>query len=180
MDYLNLTGPNGTEDNMGGLVTKAYYAPASYFTTISEPDENLSGTITDYALLVEINTAHTFAAGKGFHTIYNTQETGELKDERQGELDGYSIKTTVSFWYPGHKSDFLGWMTRAKNDRFIWLFKMPDGVVRQVGSDLFPAYVSPSNGGSGKGGAGRRGFEFTVTSYSSGPLIYTPAIALHP
>lgn len=179
MDYIDLTGPNGTEDNVGGTIDRLYYAPKSYFTTIQDTDENLS-TATTFAELSEINTAHVFAAGKGFHTMYNTQDSGSIEYTRVGERDGFTMKGVAKFFYPGSKSEMLGWIRQAKNDQFIFLFPLPDGVVHQGGSTLFAALLSPEKFSTGTNGGGRRGTEFQVEWFCSGPILYKAAISLYP
>lgn len=183
-DYLDLTGPNGTEDNIGGVTTTAFYAPISFFNVIQDTVETLSSFVpgTDsYADLAQITAAHTFQSGKGFNTIYNTANTGTVEFPQQGERDGFSMKVVAKFFYPGMKEDFLGWIRRVKNDRFIFLFRMMDNKVLQVGSKLAPAYIRPESGGTSNQEGGRRGFMFTVECpVVSGPIIYNGTITLQP
>jgi len=178
-DYINLTGPNGTEDNIGGIITTLYYCPIGDFTTIQDTDETLATFATTYDKLATISTAHTFTGSKGFLTMYNTQNTGMVEYSRQGERDGYSYKQVLKFFYPGAAALFYGWQRKAKNDRFIFLAKQPNGVIHQIGSKQFPAYLAPEKGGTATSEGGRNGFEFTVESMASGPILYNATITLH-
>lgn len=177
-DYANLAGPVGTEDNLGGITTTMYYCPIGDFTTIADTAETLA-TFTTYANLATISSAHTFTGAKGFLTMYNTQDSGHVEYSRQGERDGYSYKIAAKFFYPGMAAAFLGFQRKAKNDRFIFIFVMADGVKLQVGSSAFPAYISPDKGGTATNSGGRRGFEFQIESMGSGPVIYSAAVTLH-
>jgi hypothetical protein len=180
-DYLDSThaGPDGTEDNIGGIVTEAYYAPLSYFDDIQDTAKHL-GNFATYDELANVSADHTFLTGKGFHKIYNTQNTGTIEDTMQGERDGYSMKSVAKFFYPGSKDAFLGFLRKAKNDRFIWLFVMSDLKVRQFGTRLIPAYFKAEKGGTSNLEGGRRGYECMVETMSSGPMLYTGAITFHP
>lgn len=179
MDYINQTGPNGTGDNIGGTATICYWAPSSWFTTIQDTEENLS-SVTAFAKLSQINTAHVFASGKGFVKVYNTLSSGSIKDTGTGERDGRSMKSEFTGFYPGSVAEWFGFLRMVKNDKGIFLVPQSDGTVRQIGTSLFPAEFIMESFDTATQESGRRGTTYKVTSYSSGPQIYTPAIALHP
>jgi hypothetical protein len=180
-DYTELLGPNGTEDNLGGIITRLYYCPVSDLDTIQEPDESLS-TFVNQADLATISSAHVPASGKGFIEMYNTQNSGSIKYSPQGERDGFSIKVVLEFFYPGSEPEFYGFIRKAKNDRFIWLATQPNGTtIHQIGSNLFPAYLKIKDGGTATNEGGRNGFVFEVESMGSGPMLYTAgSIPMHP
>jgi hypothetical protein len=183
-DYVDLTGPNGTEDNIGGIATTMYYAPISNFNVIQDTAETLSSFVPgtdDYEDLAEITASHTFLSGHGFNTLYNTANTGMVEFPQQGERDGYSMKIVLKFFYPGMDSVLLGFLRRVKNDRLLVLARMMDNSVLQIGSKLAPAYMRIESGGTSNQEGGRRGFNVIVECpVTSGPIKYTGTITLQP
>jgi hypothetical protein len=156
-----------------------YYCPINDFTVIQDTDETLATFTTTYDKLTTISTAHTFTGTKGFLKMYNTQNSGTVEYQRQGERDGYSYKAVLKFFYPGAASLFYGWQRKAKNDRFMFLALQPNGVIHQIGNKQFPAYLSPDKGGTASNEGGRNGFEFMVETMASGPILYNSTITLH-
>ena len=178
IDYTNLTGPNGQEDNLGGSQQIVYYAPIRDFDTIIAPVP--LATATTDAELVNISTDHIFSTGKMFLTAYTTEDKGELDYEVQGDPDGFSVKPVAKFFYPGAKEEILAFIAKAKNDQFIFMFPLADGTVLQVGSEQFPARIKPK-WNSATNSAGVRGAEIEVTQIvASSPVIYSGVISTTP
>lgn len=178
LTLASLAGPNGTEDNIGGTKKKFYYAPVSQFTTITEPASFASATT--YSLLSTNASVHVFSTGFCFLYIYITEDSGNVKYEAQGEVDGYSMKPVFTMFYPGSKADAAGFARYCKNDNFICIVPHADGTLHQIGTADFPATIKPKYD-SGTNSSGRRGFEFEVSAaVCSGPIIYTAAIPLTP
>lgn len=178
VDYENIDGPGGTDDNMGGLTQRAYYAPIADFLSIKKT----APTPTDLAGLVEITTAHTFKTGKCFKTIYCTMDKGKLDDETQGETDGKSMKCVAEIFVPGSKKTAFGFAAQVKNDNMIWLFEHPDSADNgylQIGSEMFPAKVDPAfTTGTNSGGV--KGHTFKVYAMSPRQYVYSAAVTLTP
>jgi hypothetical protein len=167
MDYENLSGPDGTTDNMGGILQKVYAAPIRYFDSIKK----VATSPTTLAGLVDITDTHTFLTDMGFHKFYCTQDKGMVDAEPQGDRDGRSYKQDAKFFYPGSDSELHGFASMAKNDRFIFLAPMVDGTLMQIGTEDFPAeilgkFTTATNSG------GVRGYEFTVSSMGPRNYIY--------
>jgi hypothetical protein len=180
MDYQNHSGPNGTEDNIGGLTNRIWYAPKSAFAIIQDVKSLSDAAVTDEAEYAEIATAHTFQTGKGFRQLYSTMDKGSVEAAPQGELDGRSFKLHGKGFYPGVDPKILGFFRKAKNDQFIVLCELADGTVWQIGSPRFSAYILPSKIGSATNSSGIRGTEYEITSMESGAVIYSGTITMHP
>lgn len=175
MDYLDVNGPSGTEDNMGGTAQFVYYAPIRDFATIQEPSANPASLDE----LVEITTAHVMKTGKKFQKLYLTMDTGEVDDEPTGERDARGIKSVLKGKTPGQTSALLGLMSQAKNDRFIVIVPLSDGTKRQIGSNQFYAEILGKIG-TGKNGSGYRGIEWTIEAFGARPIIYNANVPLTP
>jgi hypothetical protein len=175
LTYTGMTGLQGVEDNIGGLTKRWWFAPKSYFTTISATKDLNDGTAT-VDELVEISADHVFVALKGFHVNYCTRDAGELKYTGAGERDGRSMPAKATLFVPGLKITNLGQMRMMKNDELIILVEHADGTVVQLGSARFPAEASISEGGSAKNESGVRGMMIEIDGFESGPQIYTGAI----
>lgn len=179
LNYTGLTGRQGVEDNIGGLTKRFFFAPKSYFTTISKT-KDLDDPTATVDELSEISADHVFAVGKGFHTAYCTRDMGEVKYAGAGERDGRSIPGKATFFTPGLAIANLGQLRMLKNDELIILAELADGKLLQLGSERFPAEVRISEGGSAKNESGVRGMMIEVDFFESGPQIYTGALTLHP
>jgi hypothetical protein len=173
MNYEDLSGPDGSGDNMGGTKQFFYYAPVRYFDTIKEPTDNP----TDLASYVEITEDHEFLPGKGFHKMYCTEDKGKGSGETQGDRDGRSLKQMAEFFYPGSDSTIHGFAAKSKNDRFIVLYPMPDGKVNQIGNNDFYAEIL-CGFGTETNSAGVRGHSIKVESMGTRQLVYTGEITL--
>lgn len=175
MDYADLLGPDGTEDNMGGTTQLMHYAPVRDFLSIKVPSASPS-TLEDK---VVISVTHTFNVGKCFKKLYVTLDSGSADSELQGERDGKSFKTKAKVFYPGTKAEVMGFVAQAKNDRFIVLINMPDGKVRQIGSEAFHAEIMPKFS-TGTNSGGRRGYEFEIESMAPCEYLYEGTINTTP
>jgi len=175
VDYSDIDGPNGTENNMGGTAQIFYIAAVRDILTIMKP----VAVPTTLEAYVEITTAHVMKTGKKFTKVYSTMDTGEIDDEMQGDRDARSLKSTFKFRTPGQNSELLGFMTQAKNDRFIVLVPLADGKLRQLGSEQFFAEMAGKLM-TGKNSSGYRGIEGEITCFGPAYLVYTAAVPLTP
>ncbi len=181
---INMTagyaGPNGTSDNIGGTSGIIYGAATSLFTAagITEP---LAYTVaTTMVEMAENADDFVFATGGRFWEFYTTENTGKLTYKEQGDMDGKSYKPEGEIFYPGDELSFMGFMRWAKNQKFIFIIPMANGVMHQVGTRAFPAsftgeWESATNSAGVKGAK----MKFT-TAVVSGPMIYTGAVSLTP
>ncbi len=175
MNYATLAGPGGQADNMGGTKQFIYIAPIDDFLTI----ETFDPAGTTLASAAEIPGDHIFKTGKCFKKIYCTLDKGSLKSDKQGERDGRSFKDMCKIFYPGSDLDVTGFANIVKNDRMMALIPMPDGKVRQIGSEDFYAEISAAFD-TGTNSGGIRGTEFEISSMDSRMKIYTGVISLTP
>lgn len=173
----SLSGPSGTSQNIGGTKSIMYYAETSDFTTIQEPVNY--GSITTFASAVAVSTAHVFATGGCFYSIYCTRDKGSVKCEKQGEEDGISFKYTGKVFYPGSEQDFLGFIRIVTAKKFVTLHPTGNGTVHQIGTTQFPASLSGSYD-SGEGATALAGGEIMAEATALGPINYTGTISLTP
>jgi hypothetical protein len=178
LDYDNLSGPDGSRDNMGGTTQRCYFAAVSKFLSIKTPVAS-PGTL---AAVVEITTAHTFKTGGCFKKMYITQNKGKLDTKSVGDLDGKSFKQEFELFYPGSESEAHGFAAQAKNDNFIFLVEKEDSSVNgflQVGTEMFPAKVSPDFT-TGTNESGVQGYMFKVEALATKQHVYKAAVSVTP
>lgn len=176
MNYADLTGPTGQADNMGGTTQLAYYAPIEDFLSIKK----IAASPSTPAQLVEISAAHTFKTGKCFKKLYCTMNRGSVESKSQGDIDGKSFKQTGKLFLPGSISAAHGFAAMVKNDNMMILVEMPDSSTNgylQVGTEMFPAKVSP-NFTTATNEGGVRGYEFEFEAVTDRNYIYPAALAI--
>ena len=158
------------QDNMGGLATLHAWAPVSHFDAIGE----IKADPTTFAEGGEIETAHTFKAGKGWLKLYSTEDTSGLMDESVGERDGKSFKNKVTVFHPGTKSAVLGLIRYLNNTGVIFLAQESEGAFRQVGSRRFPAKIDSSTVDTATTTDGRKGCTFEISAANHLPSPVYP------
>lgn len=161
-DYKDLTGPDGTEVNMGGVAQIAYLARIDDILTFAAP---AAAPANQYVL----KTAHEMKTGKKFIKIYTTLDSGDLEFGANGELDGRSFKPVFKFFYPGLTDDALQFINESKNDKFLMIVELPDGKMLQLGSARFFVQLTGNFKTTTTSGRGR-GTEFEAMCYT--PYIY--------
>lgn len=177
LTYDDITGLNGLEDNIGGISTRVFWAPKSWFATIGAVAD--FATATTASELVEISTDHTFTTGKGFLEIYSTRDKGKDEIATVGERDGKGSLNKGKIFNPGVNVAKLGQYRMMKNDSGIWLFELSDGVLIQLGSNRFPAEQSVKFD-TAQNESGVRGTEIEVTAFESFIQVYTGAVTMKP
>ncbi|QIP14727.1 hypothetical protein G8759_19960 [Spirosoma aureum] len=168
MNYNDLTGPDGTEVNMGGTSQIAYFARIDDILTFATP---AASPANQYILTV----AHVMKTGKKFTKVYITQDTGEVEFGSNGEADGKSFKPVFKFFYPGLTDDALQFVNDSKNDKFLFIVELPDGKMLQIGARNFFATLTGNFKTTTTSGRGR-GTEFEVVCFT--PYIYRYAAAV--
>lgn len=176
LTLANLDGPNGTEENIGGITTKAYWAKKGDISTfVTAP--NLA-TATTFAELSVIATAHTFASGKKMYGIYSTEDQGQMKYTTQGGTDGTSQSGMLEIFYPGASDEVNGFCRFIQCNQTIFWVPLPDGKVFQLGSEMFPAHVK-CEFDTAKNSSGVRGTKMTITNaVELCPMRYAGALQL--
>ena len=163
MDYKDMTGPDGTEVNMGGTSQVAFFARVDDVLT-------WPGPATAQGANPYVNTTpFVMKQGKKFQKLYITQDTGELDFGSNGEQDGKSFKPVLKTFYPGASDDALQFINDAKNDKFVLIVELPDGKLIQLGSARFFITLSPTFKTVTTSGRGR-GYELEWMGYT--PYIY--------
>jgi len=174
MEYQDLLGPDGTENNMGGTSQFLFHARHANILTFAKPLALDAGTISEYS----IKTAHIMKSTKKFNKLYCTLDTSELEAGLQGERDGKSNKLSLKFWHPGSKKDIIVFQNNMKNDKTLWIVPLSDGTLIQLGNeewtcDVMPTFKSNKNSGS-------KGTEFVVECMMPDILMYEASIPFTP
>lgn len=173
MDYKDMIGPNGTENNMGGTEQLFYLCSATDVKTWGLPAT--APVDPDDAYVIKI--AHVMNTGKKFVQVYATIDTTELEAGMQGEIDGRSFAPKFKFFYPGSKKEVISFLNRVKGDQLVVIVPLADGTLIQLGGPKFRAYVKgdfKSDKTTGRG----KGTEFEIIAYQPALYIYDAAIPL--
>jgi len=171
-NWASLTWADGTK-NMGGLKTIGYFIAVDDCTTIP----TLPGSPATAE--EEVTLEGDFDVGdNNFFKLYSTQETSEVMDENQGDLDGQSFIHKAEIFYPGTSAEALAFAAAVNNSNMIFIFEESTGQRRVIGSEAFPAKCKPSFT-TGKATADRKGMTMEITSYGYTPApLYTGKIKL--
>lgn len=164
-----MTGPDGTEVNMGGTSQVAFFARVDDVLTWPAPAN------TPEANPYVNTTPFVMKQGKRFQKLYITQDTGDLDFGSNGEQDGKSFKPTLKLFYPGLDDDALQFTNDVKNDKLVFLVELPDGKMIQLGTSRFFMTVAPNFKTGVTSGRGR-GTEFEIMGFL--PYIYRYAAAV--
>ncbi|MFA9220545.1 MAG: hypothetical protein ACEQSL_05100 [Sediminibacterium sp.] len=173
MDYEHMLGPDGTEDNLGGTAGFFLCAPKSYFAANGVTE---AVTLEDGTTLEEIgenSTDFTFLSGKGWLRVYCTFDKGSLEGMVQGERDGRSYKQVGKAFLPGIAARTLGFMRKAKNDRWVALIPTVDRKWIQMGDIFFDTEIYATKIGTATNSQGVRGSDIELGCMGSGICVYT-------
>ena len=118
--------------------------------------------------------------GKKMLKLYVTDDTGELKFETVGELDGKSFVTHLSVFNPGLKPKLLGLLNMVKNGNVFFIIPDNNGQMFLMGDAIRPAIFtgSPDGAGTGKETASRRGISMEFVYKTSNLYAYEGSIPL--
>jgi hypothetical protein len=174
--YKNLSTA-GARDNMGGTSVELLYAPISYFVDggIKTPPTNTE----DLEASVTIADTHVFKVGKGFHKIRCILDTNKLKADPVGERGGRGIKEEFEGKVSGNTKLMAALMARFKNDEFIVLVRLHDGLRVQLGSEYLPAEILPSHD-TGSIESGVNSMMTKITNFTMSRVFYDGAIQYAP
>lgn len=157
------------DDNMGGLRTIAYWALHTDFTAYPTPDAPTRADATNIADLVTITTAPTFKSGKGWKKLYNTEDTGMVDSNQQGEKDGKSFLNKIKLFHPGAGAQVMGLLAYINNAGCIFIGVDAEGKKRLVGSEHYPAKINTLSITTTETAAGRKGVTFEAQCSSPRP-----------
>lgn len=157
------------KNNTPGIVQEVAYVPLAdidTLPTVVQADPTATGSFAD---LVKVVGDIVLKTGKNLLSIYLTDETGQISDELQGELDGKSFKNMLEFLHPGDSDEIRGFTAYAKNSNFIFIVKTKEGKNYLFGSALSPAKMVTAPGSTGKAPADRKGRTFSFKFDASYP-----------
>jgi hypothetical protein len=172
-------------ENMGGAIGNLFYIPGSA--------ADISGlTCTDGVTLVgDILPVDTQKAIE----IYATENSIEVLDAQQGEIDGESTLNTLTFFTPGSKKELVALKRKLTVVPGIWFFRDSDYNWRVLGlaaiqdpssiGDYFvtkdiQARVTAKEGTHGTRGDARKGTTFTITYTAPHESLFYPGDIPHP
>lgn len=128
--------------------TGVYVAAISDFDSIKKPPAIADGSsLTDIATISE---THTFIGDKGFHKLYINPNSGFVETGQSGEKGNLSLENSITGQLQGTGAKIAGWVRKYKNTPLIAIVKERDGKIKQIGSELSPAYISELSGNSGQ------------------------------
>lgn len=170
MTLANLVWGDG-DDNMGGLRTKAYWCMHSEVEVHAAPVARADAT--NYAQLATVASDHTFVSGKGWKSIYTTEDTGMVESTLQGELDGKSWVNKIKLFFPGGKQQIAGFLRWTHNAGLYFIGVDAEGSKRMVGSEHWPAKALAHTISTTETAAGRKGatMEFQASSPWPAPIV---------
>lgn len=125
-----------------------YGAAISDFYTIQKPASLTDAT--DLEDLATITAAHIFKENRGFHRIYINPDSGLVESTQAGEKGNLSIQNSFMGSLQGTGAKTAGYVRKYKNVPMIFIIKEKSGDIKQIGSELSPAYFSETNATSGQ------------------------------
>jgi hypothetical protein len=171
------------KQNMGGLLSRAYWIPIDDVDTATLPALSAVGS-----MLVTANIP--VKAGKGFIEMYSTPEKNKLDDTTVGEVDGKSKQNIYEAFFPGDEVACAEFEAYAMNTPGLLLVPDTRGRKRIVGlcrldpattvlTHELPANLIDSPGSSGAVRADLKGKTFRFQAAAPhAPLFYTGAVPL--
>jgi hypothetical protein len=164
--------------NMGGIPSKVYFADKEDIAVFP----TLPSNPADLDEIAVLTGDFQMKPGKKFHELYVTVDTSGLANEDQGEVDGMSFKPVLNIFHPGLGKEIQGFVSYTNNRDMVFVAPDAEGVLRVVGSDLYPARKQAGDGANtGQAAADRKGVNLQFFSYGNTPApIYEGTIPLTP
>lgn len=130
-----------------------------------------------------ITGPHTFTPPKGFFKINILPDTGLVESTNEGEKGSKTNTNSFSGTLPGITARNLGFVRKYQNVGMIFLVTQTDGIIRQIGSEVQPAFLSEASGTTGQKAGDVNGIpvKFTDTQAYQAPIYsgtiteFTPA-----
>lgn len=136
------------EVNPGVSEVGVYAASVQDFKTIEKPSDLSEGI--DLADVATIKESHEFQTNRGFHKINITSESGIVETEQTGDKGNISFANSLTGSLQGTGARNAGWVRKYKNAPMIFIVKEKNSDIKQIGSELSPAYMVEVTGTSGK------------------------------
>jgi hypothetical protein len=165
--FTDLSFPD-QQENPAGLQVLGYWIP---ITDLDDPLPSMVALAqaTNNTLATTLQGNFNPKTNKHFIVLYNTMDTGGVKEEAVGELDGKSWEYMYEGFFPGYNEDARAFARKITNTRGIFIRLTVDGKRIVVGSREFPAVLEAGSIDTGKATADRRGFTFTIKGRGTGP-----------
>lgn len=182
LNAKNILYPQGRL-NPGGIAGFIYFAfeeDIDKYPAALTPDTETAAT---FDALGSVPAADPFVmkAGKYFHKLYCTLETGEVKFSMVGVRDSKSFENTVEISFPGNEAEMLGFIAASANRRLAVVVPEQNGKMRVIGHPKFPAQLDTAEGTSGKAVADGRSTVLTIKASAGTPApIYLAPVPLEP
>lgn len=125
-----------------------YGSPLADFLTIAKPKGKDTALTNEE--LAKIAEAHTFKQDKGFHKVDFIPFSGSVDSNQVGEVGNISFENSINAAIKGTNARVAGYLRRYNNVPMIYIVKEKNGDVKQIGSELSPAYISEVSATSGK------------------------------
>ena len=176
LDLFDTTYTSG-QDNTGGLTQKWYYAFAEDILTWPTYVPKATATTPEELMVYADN--FIMKPGKRFFEGYLTWNTGELKWDAQGPMDGKSSKHSFEASQPSASAKVLAFIDIVKNANLVIICLDKDGDYRVLGSEFLSAKYDTDAGTTGKTGEDYKGDVVTfVSELESAPKFYPGVIPL--
>ncbi len=167
-------------ENMGGLKSFIYVAKYDDVLTWPTLPTLATATLDNFA---EYTGNIVMKTGKQFFKFYVTLDKGSVNSEAQGEVDGKSLKQSLTIVHPGLQSKIRSFFSSSLNENYVFLVPdagMDSSVIHMLGSEAFPAKLDSGSAGTGEGTAGLKAANMTFFSYSNRVMAYTGSVPLTP
>ncbi|MCT8340507.1 hypothetical protein MG296_10615 [Flavobacteriaceae bacterium TK19130] len=159
-----------------------YFSPLDKIETIAGVPALSAATTNKEA--ATIDTAHTFTGDNGFVKVYINPDTGMVESTQVGEKGNMSFQNSFTGALQGTAAQVAGWIRNNKNRPGIWIIKERNGDVKQIGSELSPAYFSEVTGTSGQAPGDRKATTIKIMDtqpypapeYAGTITEFTPAV----
>ena len=164
------------QENAAGVSpVEIYAARVQDFLTIEKP--LALGVAVSLAEAGSITTAHTFTPPKGFFKLNILPDTGVVETANEGEKGAKTNTNSFGGTLPGNSERNVGFIRKYQNVGMIFLVTQNNGKVRQIGSQVSPAYLTEASGSTGLKAGDINGIPVKFSDTQAYPApVYTAAI----
>lgn len=162
------------QNNMGGTQQIGWYGSIPDFATISKPAANPTDVLDEFV----ITQPHVMESGKQMFKIYTEVNKGSITYERLGSEDGGGFRVTATLFIPGDSRKQTYLANKVMSSKYIFLIPDADGLMNQIGTEVFPASLKLSKETATNDGV--KGYNAEATAYMPWKLIYAAAVPNEP
>ena len=149
------------ETASGTSEVEIYGAYIQDFKSIAAPPK-LADANT-FAEAATIKGSHEFKEGRGFFKISILPDTGMIESAIAGEKGSKSFTNSFSGTIPGTSARNIGFARYSKNAPMIFVIAQTDGLYKQIGSQVKPAYLEDYTATSGAKAEDVHGITFKIS-----------------